>query len=176
MRLLRSGRNRAISAAWPAASLLTENPTPSGRTCTSKRSFEISIPIKTSCDAIILSPSCDCGREPRQLFGREMKDSAGALLDTGEDPTIAYGHGAAATRTWPRPALRRTLWIIADRQDCFVASRNDVLVAVIASEAKQSRQNLASGSVCRRQTAISTINRGRHENVPVVPKNGDHCN
>src|SRR6516165_6098194 len=121
MRLLRSGRNRAISAAWPAASLLTENPSPSGRTCTSKRSFEISIPIKTSCDAVILSPSCDCGREPRQLFGREMKDSAGALLDTGEDPTIAYGHGAAATRTWPRPALRRTLWIIADRQDCFVA-------------------------------------------------------
>jgi hypothetical protein len=43
------------------------------------------------------------------MFGRDMKDNAGALLDTGEDPTIAYGRGAAATRTWPRPALRRAL-------------------------------------------------------------------
>src|SRR5712671_1515422 len=119
MRLTRSGRSRAIKAAYPAASLLTEKPTPSGRTCTSKRPFETSIPTKTSCNAIILSPSCDCGREPRQLFGREMKGSAGALLDTGENPTIAYGRGAAAARTWPRPALRRALWTIAQRQDCF---------------------------------------------------------
>src|SRR5258707_8297389 len=127
MRLTRSGRSRAIKAAYPAASLLTEKPTPSGRTCTSKRPFETSIPTKTSCNAIILSPSCDCGREPRQLFGREMKGSAGALLDTGENPTIAYGRGAAAARTWPRPALRRALWTIARRQDCFVAfaPRND---------------------------------------------------
>jgi hypothetical protein len=28
-----------------------------------------------------------------------MKGSAGALLDTGENPTIAYGRGAAAART-----------------------------------------------------------------------------
>src|SRR5438132_4440838 len=127
MRLTRSGRSRAIKAAYPAASLLTEKPTPSGRTCTSKRPFETSIPTKTSCNAIILSPSCDCGREPRQLFGREMKGSAGALLDTGENPTIAYGRGAAAARTWPRPALRRALWTIAQRQDCFAAfaPRND---------------------------------------------------
>src|SRR5467141_5061732 len=119
MRLTRSGRSRAAQSRHPAASLLTEKPTPSGRTCTSKRPFETSIPTKTSCNAIILSPSCDCGREPRQLFGREMKGSAGALLDTGENPTIAYGRGAAAARTWPRPALRRALWTIAQRQDCF---------------------------------------------------------
>jgi len=71
---------------------------------------------KTSFDAVILSPSCDCGREPRQLLGREMKDSAGALLDTGQDPMIANGRGAATARTWPRPAL----WMMADRQDSFV--------------------------------------------------------
>src|SRR5437016_8958010 len=86
MRLTRSGRSRAIKAAYPAASLLTEKPTPSGRTCTSKRPFETSIPTKTSCNAIILSPSCDCGREPRQLFGREMKGSAGALARHGGKP------------------------------------------------------------------------------------------
>src|SRR5215470_6331464 len=96
MRFTRNGRSRAITAACPAAALLTEKPIPRGRTCTSKRPFETSIPTNTSCDAIILSPSCDCGREPRQLFGREMKGNAGARLDTGKDPTIAYGRGAAA--------------------------------------------------------------------------------
>jgi hypothetical protein len=64
MHFTRNGRSRAINPAYPAASLLTEKPTPSGRTCTSKRSFETSIPTNTSCDAIILSPSCDCGRGP----------------------------------------------------------------------------------------------------------------
>src|SRR6267143_1714724 len=143
MRLTRSGRSRAIKAAYPAASLLTEKPTPSGRTCTSKRPFETSIPTKTFCNAIILSPSCDCGREPRQRFGREMKGSAGALLDTGENPTIAYGRGAAAARTWPRPALRRALWTIAQRQDCFGAAHLAMTTLfVIANEVKQSRAEL----------------------------------
>src|SRR6266404_9963165 len=96
MRLTRSGRSRAIKAAYPAASLLTEKPTPSGRTCTSKRPFETSIPTKTSCDAIILSPSCDCGREPWQLFGREMTGDAGALARHRKSPTIDNGRGAAA--------------------------------------------------------------------------------
>src|SRR5438105_5619724 len=96
MRLTRSGRSRAIKAAYPAASLLTEKPVPNGRTCTSKRPFETSIPTKTPCDAIILSPSCTCGREPQQLCGREMKGGAGALLDTGQTTTIACGRSAAA--------------------------------------------------------------------------------
>src|SRR5215472_12132436 len=121
MRFTRNGRSRAITAACPAAALLTEKPTPSGRTCTSKRSFETSIPTNTSCDAIILSPSCDCGREPRQLFGREMRGSAGALLETGKTPRLLTVAAPPQPGPWPRPALRRALWTMPHRQDCFVA-------------------------------------------------------
>src|SRR2546421_5692696 len=120
MRLTRSGRSRAIKAAYPAASLLTEKPTPSGRTCTSKRPFETSIPTKTSCDAIILSPSCDCGREPWQLFGREMTGNAGALLDTGRAPRLLAVAALPQPGLWLRPGLRRTLCTMAHRQDCFL--------------------------------------------------------
>src|SRR2546429_9312187 len=125
MRLTRSGRSRAIKAAYPAASLLTEKPTPSGRTCTSNRSFETSIPTKTSCDAIILSPSCDCGREPWQLFGREMTGNAGALLDTGRTPRLLAVAALPQPGPWPQPRLRRTLCTVVHRQDCFAGARND---------------------------------------------------
>src|SRR5215472_8835910 len=133
MRFTRNGRSRAITAACPAAALLTEKPTPSGRTCTSKRSFETSIPTNTSCDAIILSPSCDCGREPRQLFGRAMRGSAGALLETGKTPRLLTVAAPPQPGPWPRPALRRALWTMPHRQDCFVTtllSMTDLLLSL----------------------------------------------
>jgi hypothetical protein len=88
----------AISVACPAASLLTATPILSGRTCTSKRSFETSHRQTHHAPSSPIA-SCDCGREPQQLFGREMTDSAGALLKTGENPMLAYSRGAAAART-----------------------------------------------------------------------------
>ena len=108
-----------VRSLYGGFGLLTEKPTPSGPTYTSKRSFETSIPTKTSCDAIILSPSCDCGREPRQLFGREIRGDAGALLDTGRAPRLLTVAVPPQPGPRPRPALRRALSTKAHRQDCL---------------------------------------------------------
>jgi hypothetical protein len=84
-------RSRAISAARPAASLPTENPMPSGR----------ALHVQSILRNVDPDKNPQCGRRPipflqvrarrRQLFGREMKDDAEALLDAGKSTTIAYG-------------------------------------------------------------------------------------
>ena len=72
-----------------------------------------------------------------------MKGSAGALLGTGENPTIAYGRGAAAARTLaaaraaPRTMddgaetrLLRRLWLLAMTPRQFGRSGRDGLGVV----------------------------------------------
>jgi hypothetical protein len=49
-----------------------------------------------------------------------MRDGAGALLDPGKAPAIAYGRDAAAARALAA-AERCAVWTIAHRQDCFAA-------------------------------------------------------
>src|SRR5438445_948678 len=161
MRLTRSVRSRAIKAAYPAASLLTEKPTPSGRTCTSKRPFETSIPTKTSCNAIILSPSCDCGREPRQLFGREMKGSAGALARHGGKP-----HDCLRSRCRRSPdlaAARAAPRTMDDSAETRLLRRLRLL-AMTSSHRARFRGSLLPDPLCRKTCHDVAAQREKHCN------------
>lgn len=78
------GPSRSIRAAIPSPSRLTKNASPPGRTATSRRSFDTSIPTMTM--ASILSHPCASGlrfERPKRLFG--VDGSA------GEDPSSPTG-------------------------------------------------------------------------------------
>lgn len=78
------GLSLSIRAAIPSPSRLTKNASPLGRTATSSRSFDTSIPTMTV--ASILSHSCASGlrdERPKRLFG--VDGSA------GEDPSSLTG-------------------------------------------------------------------------------------
>src|SRR4029453_1777876 len=81
-------RNCSTSLVQPAASLLTEAHFSSGKSMTSKRSFDTSIPPNESI-AIFVSLSCWCGLVPGQLFGYGRSDRSSKLTHGLESETAA---------------------------------------------------------------------------------------
>ena len=116
---LRSGRRNGPSAAYPAASLLTESRPQRTHMHVQPILRDVDPDIDILFDAIILSLSGDCGREPRQLFGREMKAAPQPCSTRGKTALIASGRDAAVARTLASP-LRPALWTI--RKDKIASS------------------------------------------------------
>jgi hypothetical protein len=97
-----------VGMAHPAASLLTEEHCSSGKTMTSNRSFDTSIPPNESIASFVSLP-CSCGLVPRQLFGYGRSDRNSKLIrglrseapagfrsrrGCGHDPTPVTSHNA----------------------------------------------------------------------------------
>ena len=99
--------NRLVGSTKPSVSVVQQNAVPSGRTCTSTRAFETSMPIRRSVSDLASIPRC--GLVPRRRFGfircRRVPHAPSRLRRPG---TIrATGRARSANLAQPNQAMPR---------------------------------------------------------------------